>query len=218
VANIAGLTGVAEVAGLTGVAEVAGLTGVAEVAGLTGVAEPDGSDSPRSDGITSADLPALPVRRRGIAIFLTVAFAFCGAAFALFAVAVAIFSTVAFAFCGAAFDLFAVAVAIFLAVVFAFCAVALALFAAVLALRAVALALRAMAFAAFTITSVISDLLSTIGTDFSHASSNFYMPFYIVLVFTLVSPRGLHGSRGASGRAAAAEPVRRDALPGCLAL
>jgi hypothetical protein len=76
-----------------------------------------------------------------------------------------------------------------------------------------------VAFAGFTITSVISDLLSTIGTDFSHASSNFYIPFYIVLVFALLSPaRQLRGSLGPSGRAAAAEPVRRNALPGCLAL
>src|SRR6202000_2509516 len=32
----------------------------------------------------------------------------------------------------------------------------------------------AVVFAAFTITSVISDLLPTIGVDFSHASSNFF--------------------------------------------
>ncbi|WP_027345462.1 EXPERA domain-containing protein [Hamadaea tsunoensis] len=77
----------------------------------------------------------------------------------------------------------------------------------------------AVVFSAFTITSIISDLLPTIGVDFSHPSSNFfvnsnywyahdadplfmnppdwmrivtglsafvYMPFYVVLVFSLV--------------------------------
>jgi EXPERA (EXPanded EBP superfamily) len=77
----------------------------------------------------------------------------------------------------------------------------------------------AIVFAAFTITSVISDLLPTVGVDFSHPSGNFfvnsnywyahdadplfmnppdwmrivtglsafvYMPFYVVLVFSLL--------------------------------
>ena len=80
----------------------------------------------------------------------------------------------------------------------------------------------AVVFAAFTITSIISDLLPTVGVDFSHPSSNFfvqsnywyahdadplfmnppdwmrivtglsafvYMPFYIVLVYALVTGR-----------------------------
>jgi hypothetical protein len=80
----------------------------------------------------------------------------------------------------------------------------------------------AIVFAAFTITSIISDLLPTIGVDFSHASSNFfvnsnywyahdadplfmnppdwmrivtglsafvYMPFYVVLVYALLTAR-----------------------------
>jgi hypothetical protein len=78
----------------------------------------------------------------------------------------------------------------------------------------------AVVFAAFTVTSVISDLLPTIGVNFSHPSGNFfvqsnywyahdadplfmnppdwmrivtglsafvYMPFYLVLVFALVT-------------------------------
>src|ERR1700742_1831647 len=78
----------------------------------------------------------------------------------------------------------------------------------------------AVVFAAFTVTSVISDLLPTIGVDFGHPSDNFfvqsnywyahdadplfmhppdwmrivtglsafvYMPFYVVLVFALVT-------------------------------
>ena len=81
----------------------------------------------------------------------------------------------------------------------------------------------AVVFAAFTITSLISDLLPTVGVDFSHDSSNFfvhsnwwyahdadplfmnppdwmrivtglsafvYMPFYLVLVYALVTARG----------------------------
>jgi hypothetical protein len=80
----------------------------------------------------------------------------------------------------------------------------------------------AVVFAAFTVTSVISDLLPTVGVNFSHPSSNFfvhsnywyahdadplfmnppdwmrivtglsafvYMPFYIVLVYSLVTAR-----------------------------
>jgi hypothetical protein len=80
----------------------------------------------------------------------------------------------------------------------------------------------AVVFSAFTITSIISDLLPTIGVDFSHPSSNFlansnywyahdadplfmhpptwmrivtglsafvYMPFYVVLVYALVTGR-----------------------------
>jgi hypothetical protein len=78
----------------------------------------------------------------------------------------------------------------------------------------------AVVFAAFTITSIISDLLPTVGVDFSHPSDNFfvqsnywyahdadvlfmhppdwmrivtglsafvYMPFYVVLVFALLT-------------------------------
>ncbi|GAA5190645.1 hypothetical protein GCM10023322_46300 [Rugosimonospora acidiphila] len=78
----------------------------------------------------------------------------------------------------------------------------------------------AVVFAAFTVTSVISDLLPTVGVNFSHPSSNFfvnsnywyahdadplfmhpptwmrivtglsafgYMPFYVVLVFSLLT-------------------------------
>jgi hypothetical protein len=80
----------------------------------------------------------------------------------------------------------------------------------------------AVVFAAFTVTSVISDLLPTIGVDFSHPSDNFfvqsnywyahdadplfmnppdwmrivtglsafvYMPFYVVLVYALLTAR-----------------------------
>jgi hypothetical protein len=80
----------------------------------------------------------------------------------------------------------------------------------------------AVVFAAFTVTSIISDLLPTVGVDFSHPSSNFfvqsnywyahdadplfmhppdwmrivtglsafvYPPFYVVLVFALVTGR-----------------------------
>lgn len=80
----------------------------------------------------------------------------------------------------------------------------------------------AVVFAAFTVTSVISDLLPTVGVDFSHPSDNFfvrsnywyahdadplfmhppdwmrivtglsafvYMPFYVVLVFALLTGR-----------------------------
>jgi hypothetical protein len=80
----------------------------------------------------------------------------------------------------------------------------------------------AVVFAAFTVTSVISDLLPTIGVDFSHPSGNFfvrsnywyahdadplfmnppdwmrivtglsafvYMPFYVVLVYALLTGR-----------------------------
>jgi hypothetical protein len=80
----------------------------------------------------------------------------------------------------------------------------------------------AVVFAAFTVTSVISDLLPTVGVDFSHPSANFfvqsnywyahdadplfmhppdwmrivtglsafvYMPFYLVLVYSLVTGR-----------------------------
>jgi hypothetical protein len=80
----------------------------------------------------------------------------------------------------------------------------------------------AVVFAAFTVTSVISDLLPTIGVDFSHPSGNFfvrsnywyahdadplfmnppdwmrivtglsafvYMPFYVVLVYSLLTGR-----------------------------
>jgi EXPERA (EXPanded EBP superfamily) len=80
----------------------------------------------------------------------------------------------------------------------------------------------AVVFTAFTVTSVISDLLPTVGVDFSHPSGNFfvrsnywyardadvlfmhppdwmrivtglsafvYMPFYIVLVFALLTGR-----------------------------
>ncbi|GAB2986661.1 DUF2781 domain-containing protein [Amycolatopsis acidiphila] len=80
----------------------------------------------------------------------------------------------------------------------------------------------AIVFAAFTVTSLISDLLPSVGVDFSHPSSNFfvnsnywyahdtdplfmhpptwmriitglsafgYMPFYVVLVFALVTGR-----------------------------
>jgi hypothetical protein len=80
----------------------------------------------------------------------------------------------------------------------------------------------AVVFAAFTITSVISDLLPTVGVDFSHPSGNFfvqsnywyahdadplfmnppdwmrivtglsafvYMPFYVVLVYALLTGR-----------------------------
>ncbi len=80
----------------------------------------------------------------------------------------------------------------------------------------------AVVFAAFTVTSVISDLLPTIGVKFNHPSSNFfvnsnywyahdadalfmnppdwmrivtglsafvYMPFYIVLVYSLITAR-----------------------------
>jgi hypothetical protein len=80
----------------------------------------------------------------------------------------------------------------------------------------------AVVFTAFTITSIISDLLPTVGVDFSHPSTNFfvqsnywyahdadplfmhppawmrivtglsafvYMPFYVVLVFALLTAR-----------------------------
>ncbi|WP_236796205.1 emopamil-binding family protein [Amycolatopsis sp. GM8] len=80
----------------------------------------------------------------------------------------------------------------------------------------------AIVFTAFTVTSLISDLLPTVGVDFSHASGNFfvnsnywyahdtdplfmdppswmriitglsafgYMPFYLVLVYALVTGR-----------------------------
>ncbi|KAA9159784.1 DUF2781 domain-containing protein [Amycolatopsis acidicola] len=80
----------------------------------------------------------------------------------------------------------------------------------------------AVVFAAFTVTSVISDLLPTVGVDFTHPSANFfvnsnywyahdadplfmhppswmrivtglsafvYMPFYVVLVYALVTGR-----------------------------
>jgi hypothetical protein len=80
----------------------------------------------------------------------------------------------------------------------------------------------AVVFTAFTVTSVISDLLPTVGVDFSHPSGNFfvqsnywyahdadllfmhppdwmrivtglsafvYMPFYLVLVFALLTGR-----------------------------